>query len=313
MYDIIGDIHGHAAELKLLLEKLDYQLTSQGSYTHPSRKVLFCGDFIDRGPEIIETLRIVRSMCDSGTARAVIGNHEYNALAFHTEHPGKRGHFLRPQHERNIRQHRATLQQLSAAGIRDMLSWFETLPVSLDAGSARIVHACWDEQDLATIHRASESEGHLTLDFLVRSSNHDDRLFKAVERVLKGPEMHLPHGHFIIDREGGKRPVTRIRWFEAPDENSCASYSLPEIHDPELQQLPVPVHAKPAVYAPDLPPVFFGHYWLRGDDPQPLASNVACVDFSVARQGHLGCYRHHGESTLTAANFVTQESLHTDP
>ncbi len=26
MYDIIGDIHGHAAELKMLLQKMDYKL-----------------------------------------------------------------------------------------------------------------------------------------------------------------------------------------------------------------------------------------------------------------------------------------------
>ena len=69
MYDIIGDIHGHAAELKLLLEKLGYR-NDAGSYSHPARRVLFCGDFIDRGPEIMETLRLVRQMCDSGAAQA---------------------------------------------------------------------------------------------------------------------------------------------------------------------------------------------------------------------------------------------------
>ncbi len=238
-----------------------------------------------------------------------MGNHEYNALAFHTENPKKPGHFLRPQHERNIKQYRATLDQLSTVQIEDMLAWIRTLPVSLDAGSVRIVHACWDESDLAAIRQAGESEGHMTLDFLVRSSNHDDPLFRSIERVLKGPEMHLPNGHFIIDREGGKRPLTRIRWFESPENKTCASYSLPELNDDDLMNLPVPAHAKPAVYSPDLPPVFFGHYWLRAENPEPLASNVACVDFSVAKHGRLACYRHHLEPALTSANFVTQPSL----
>ena len=48
MYDIIGDIHGHADELEKLLEKLDYSWTD-GCYRHSNRKVIFLGDFIDRG------------------------------------------------------------------------------------------------------------------------------------------------------------------------------------------------------------------------------------------------------------------------
>ena len=47
MYDLIGDIHGHADELVQLLELLDYE-KAQGSYRHPDRKVIFLGDFIDR-------------------------------------------------------------------------------------------------------------------------------------------------------------------------------------------------------------------------------------------------------------------------
>ena len=46
MYDIIGDIHGHAAELKALLEKLGYR-EQDGAYRHPDRRAVFLGDFID--------------------------------------------------------------------------------------------------------------------------------------------------------------------------------------------------------------------------------------------------------------------------
>jgi hypothetical protein len=82
-YDIIGDIHGYATQLHWLLRKLEYSEES-GAYRHPDRKVIFLGDFIDRGPEIRETLRVVRAMVDSGSALAVMGNHEFNALAYHT-------------------------------------------------------------------------------------------------------------------------------------------------------------------------------------------------------------------------------------
>lgn len=51
MYDLIGDIHGHAAELISLLELLGYD-RHRGYYSHPARKAVFVGDFIDRGPQI---------------------------------------------------------------------------------------------------------------------------------------------------------------------------------------------------------------------------------------------------------------------
>ena len=47
MYDLIGDIHGHADELIQLLDALGYR-KSQGVYGHPERMVIFLGDFIDR-------------------------------------------------------------------------------------------------------------------------------------------------------------------------------------------------------------------------------------------------------------------------
>ncbi len=49
-------------------------------------------------------------------------------------------------------------------------------------------------------------------------------------------------------------------------------------------------------------PVFVGHYWLTGT-PTPLAGNVACTDYSVAKGGKLVAYRWDGESTLIADKF----------
>ena len=44
MYDIIGDVHGYAAQLKKLLIEMGYQKTN-GSYSHPTRKAIFVGRF----------------------------------------------------------------------------------------------------------------------------------------------------------------------------------------------------------------------------------------------------------------------------
>lgn len=57
MYDFIGDIHGRADELEQLLVKLGFQ-KNEGINSHSTRKVFFLGDFIDREPQIKETLQI---------------------------------------------------------------------------------------------------------------------------------------------------------------------------------------------------------------------------------------------------------------
>ena len=58
-----------------------------GVWQHPERKVIFLGDFIDRGPEQVETVQIARSMVEGGAALAVMGNHEFNAVAWATHDP----------------------------------------------------------------------------------------------------------------------------------------------------------------------------------------------------------------------------------
>ena len=81
-YDIIGDVHGHAILLKKLLKELGYTVVG-GIWKHPKRKAIFIGDFINRGPEIRETIQIVRSMHEAGTALAILGNHEYSAILYY--------------------------------------------------------------------------------------------------------------------------------------------------------------------------------------------------------------------------------------
>lgn len=76
-FDIIGDVHGCADELEELLGRLGYLRDTTGLWRHPgARRVVFLGDLVDRGPRIIDTLRLARRMVDAGTALCVAGNHE---------------------------------------------------------------------------------------------------------------------------------------------------------------------------------------------------------------------------------------------
>ncbi len=113
MYDLVGDIHGYADELVQLLEALGYQEV-QGTYRHCERKAIFVGDFIDRGPKIRQVLEIVRPMVEQGSALAIMGNHELNAVAYHTEDPEAPGKYLRERSPKNEKQHRQTVEQLKS-------------------------------------------------------------------------------------------------------------------------------------------------------------------------------------------------------
>jgi hypothetical protein len=52
-YDIIGDVHGHAAAQVMGYNKRD------GVWCHSERTAAFVGDFVDRGPENLRVCRIV--------------------------------------------------------------------------------------------------------------------------------------------------------------------------------------------------------------------------------------------------------------
>jgi protein phosphatase len=84
-FDIIGDVHGCFDELAELLERLGYVARQQADagpmcgpvYAHPEgRKAVFLGDVVDRGPRILDCLKLVRNMVAAGHALCVPGNHD---------------------------------------------------------------------------------------------------------------------------------------------------------------------------------------------------------------------------------------------
>jgi protein phosphatase len=90
-FDIIGDVHGCCDELEVLLGKLGYTETRLESddpawglraYAHSERrKAIFLGDLVDRGPRIIDTVRLVRNMVVHGSALCVPGNHDMKLVS----------------------------------------------------------------------------------------------------------------------------------------------------------------------------------------------------------------------------------------
>jgi hypothetical protein len=60
----IGDVHGWAERLERVLAQC-------------SGNLVFVGDLVDRGPDARAVIDRVRSLCDAGRARCLLGNHEY--------------------------------------------------------------------------------------------------------------------------------------------------------------------------------------------------------------------------------------------
>ena len=308
-YDIIGDIHGQAGPLEELLHKLGYR-ERWGIWRYPdqARKVIFVGDYIDRNPNARRVMDIVKRMTENGEARAVMGNHEFNAVAYHTLDPERPGEYLRPHSDKNRFQHRIFLEEMveGEAAHDEAIAWFRTLPMWLDLGELRVIHASWVRRHHATVEQAADPEAHLSETLLGRGSRKGTEEFEAVECLLKGLEVQMPEGVGYRDSYEHLRTKARIRWWldEAPTMLRDAILASPKMAE-QIGDVPWQGEWSPdAGYATDAPPVFIGHYWMDGE-PEPLAPNVACVDYSAAKPGNkLVAYRWDGEGRLAREKFV---------
>ncbi|OVZ57688.1 serine/threonine protein phosphatase, partial [Pseudomonas aeruginosa] len=219
-YDLIGDVHGCAHTLDRLLDLLGYRLQG-GVWRHPRRQALFLGDIVDRGPRIREALHRVHAMVDAGEALCIMGNHEFNALGWSTPAaPGSGRQYVREHTPRHARLIKETLEQFEGhdADWRDFLGWFQQLPLFLDAGRFRMVHACWDGELIATLRRQFP-DGRISEAFLQESAEPGSFADLACNRLLRGTDMRLPHGATLTSSDGYTRAFFRTKFWvedEAP-------------------------------------------------------------------------------------------------
>ena len=234
-FDIIGDVHGHAELLRVLLEKMGYQLL-RGAWRHPEgRRAVFAGDLIDRGPLQSESLAIVRSMAEAGSALCVLGNHEYNAILHFL---GRRGLSARDPHVSFLDE-----MARSSPEYRSALRWLVHLPLWLDLDGIRVVHACWDPAAIARLEDSGLCEGGCcSLGLCLKATekgrrpgipSEAQRLSEALDQILKGQEIPLPlqksGEHFCFkDNEGRLRDKIRVQWWREEARSFRDAAFLPE-------------------------------------------------------------------------------------
>ncbi len=286
MYHVIPDIHGQAEKLDGLLAHLGWRRGGAGwQAPRPGQEIVFLGDFIDRGPENARVLAIVRSLIDAGKARAIMGNHEFNAIQFHTEVEGRP---LRKRSDKNLHQHASFLREypIAAPETAEAIGWMKTLPLFLDEPGFRAVHACWHGPSIAHL-RTELVEARLEDALLHRPDWTSGPLFDALQNVTSGLEAPLPDGYSFRDKDGVERRHTRIAWWLAEARNwRQISRSVP---DPDcLPQTPLPSELAAWRYREPCP-VFFGHYWESGT-PRVEAPHALCLDYSAGLDGPLLAY-----------------------
>ncbi len=296
-YAIIPDLHADHQRLKDSLKAAD------------NTPIAFLGDFIDAGNVESEddeaVLNEVRSLVDSNCAVAVMGNHELNAILFHMGDDLKplRPHSvdqkpLRSQSDDHRKQHRSFIDKFGI-GTPEALKWtdwFLTLPLWLELDGFRLVHACWDDDAIATVAER-RPDGRLQVEDLLEVSEKKTKFAQAVERLTSGPEVELPNVIKFHDNNKKLRGHVRLAWWKAQN----GTWREVALAVPDLSELPdTPVSGAEAVplYPNDAPPVFVGHYKMQGS-PRIEAHNAICLDYPTDPCVYLW----KGEARLTEDNL----------
>ena len=148
-FDIIGDVHGCCDELEQLLQQLGYQIIEKSSesdwgnfptYAHPEgRKAVFLGDLVDRGPRILDTLKLVQNMVLAETALCVPGNHDIKLLRKLNGKNVKINHGL----EQTLAEIAALPDELRESAVREISQFLDSLigHYVLDGGKLVVAHA----------------------------------------------------------------------------------------------------------------------------------------------------------------------------
>ncbi|RYD39796.1 MAG: hypothetical protein EOP85_15345 [Verrucomicrobiaceae bacterium] len=312
-HDIIGYIHGRHDKLANLLERLGYQSEGASFIPPPGHRALFLGDLIDPKPGhtipggVRATLHTVKAMCEAGHAVCLMGNHELNAIYYHTR--GRDGKWLRHHGSRNKAMHSGTLEDFP--DYRDpggewhtvWMPWMRSLPFFFDQGGLRAVHATWYPALVERI-RGKSLEGE---EFMLAGADETTQEGEALEVLLRGLTIRLPDGVKFTDQAQVARNRIRARWWETAAPGLTYDQLIFPA-DPCIPVIPVGEEWLPLIpgYPHDAPPIFFGHYLKAADALlHPERHNVACLDHRGASDGPLVAYRWRGEADIRPEGYVT--------
>ena len=274
--DIIGDIHGHHEELCKLLETLGYLFEGNKLFHPENRRIGFVGDFINRGPQSHEVLKLVKSLHEEGMAVAVLGNHEFRLIQ------------------------NAVAGKKVPAEYESYIPWLRTLPLFIELETIRIVHAVWHFSSINLLEGKKVSDDAFIEETIQKKSPYR----KAVSRILSGIKINIPRNLKLIDRFGVERSKGRLKWWMdlrgKPYAECFLSPMKPDIlnQGPDIHEL-----AELEPYGESEKPVFTGHYCLPPSVPK-ISGMVVCLDGCVTCDKKLWGYRYEGTQQISASKLV---------
>jgi len=187
-YDIIGDCHGCFKTVTTLLEKLGYQ---EGKHSE-NRTLVFVGDLVDRGPQSLATVRLVKSLVDQGHI-CIQGNHDNKFMRYLKGNEVKVSHGLQ-----------TTVDEVlvdETFNKEETIEFIESLPlfVELDDNKLAVAHASWKE----SLRTAKKSYVKSTCLYGPTTGKLDenglpDRIDWPVQRESKDGDPLIVYGHSIF-------------------------------------------------------------------------------------------------------------------
>lgn len=129
----IGDVQGCYQELRLLLDKIEFDPADDHLY--------FVGDIVNRGPQSLETLRFIKQL--GNCAHTVLGNHDL--------------HLLSVAGGASKTRRRDTFAEILQAPDRDeLLNWLQSRQLMIATGEFYLIHAGLPPQwDIETARRCA--------------------------------------------------------------------------------------------------------------------------------------------------------------
>ena len=294
--DFVGDIHGNAKSLRLLLDKLGYN-KDNGNWNHPENRVLLVlGDFINSGYESKEVLTILYELWNQKIAYILIGNHEY-FLAWNYFKKGREA--LKPDGPLEKEYQRFLTEFVNEEELLiKYCEWIYILPFYIETDGFRAVHAYWSENNQKTLSKY-KNLSDLWYVFAEDKIKKTKKIKKVINETVSG-KMAVVYNPCKME----KPEYYRVKWWrnlygknlldgvQVNNPVKCPSMII----TPEILPDFVP-------YGDDEKPVFFGHYWFK-TLPCLLRNNACCLDFGAAKGGYLTAYRWNGERMLNANNLI---------
>jgi len=296
--DIVGDVHGEIDALEALLGHLGYDDNGRHG---DGRRLVFVGDLTDRGPDSPAVLKKVMALVEAGCAQVILGNHELSLLRNDEKHGN--GWWVNPD---KPNEHPA--EPVKPGDKEKMSRFLATLPIALERADLRIVHACWNNEGIASL-RGRENGG---LSVLAIYKEYTDKIKQrsTSEPVLEALRTEWrAHGAQLTDRNWQPvyMPATARMDLDYQMRNPLRVATSGEEAETDTPfwaggKWRMLERVKWWQYYDELTPVIVGHYWRRFSQARTVFSdkygpdlfagiqphhwmgkrdNVYCVDFSV--------------------------------